>query len=69
MARQYPEVVNARFPEGTKARIQAVADRTMLELAEADLEGTLAHAPILLSPSVIVRRAVLEYLEREEARR
>lgn len=67
VAKRYPEVINARFPKGTKERIKAVADRTMMELVEADRGGDLEQVPILLSPSVIVRRAVMEYLEREEA--
>jgi len=65
VAKSFPEVINARFPQGTKKRIQAIADRTMLELSA---DPNMEYAPMLLSPSVIVRRAVLEYLEREEAK-
>ena len=64
VARQYPELVQARFPKGTKARIQALADQSMLDLA-AKNPDELDQVPVLLSPSVIVRRAVLQYLDRE----
>lgn len=66
VAKRYPEVINARFPAGTKARIKALADRTMMEIA-AQEHPELEHVPTLLSPSVIVRRAVLDYLDREES--
>lgn len=65
VARQFPEVVNARFPAGTKRRIQELADRTYMEVI-ADMDARdVRDMPPLLSPSVIVRRAVLDYLDKE----
>ena len=67
LAKKYPEVINARFPEGTKARIQAVADDSMMRYANEHPDLRDDEIP-LLSPSVLVRRAVMEYLEREETK-
>ena len=53
----YPEFIPTRFPKDTKKRLNAVLDRHMLREEVVDVRVT--H-------SSLVRRAVREFLEREE---
>ena len=70
-AKAYPELIPVRFPEGTRNRLKALADASYMRIAaeyEKNPNLDVAELPPLQSPSTIVRRAVKEYLEREEER-
>lgn len=63
--RSLPEVIPTRFPRGTRERLDAIVKKELRRIEENGIEyGDV----IRLSPSAMVRRAVREFLEREEKR-
>lgn len=69
--RAYPELIPVRFPKGTRERLLALADSTYMRVvAEYEKNPNLdvRDLPPLHSQSTLVRKAVLEFLDREEAK-